>query len=457
MRSVMKIAGLTGVLALGIVGTAKPYAHTNFNWAYDSHLWKGIPPRVTKEVVDGTKKTIVTSDKYKTSYGVAFEYGFDPIGIDKDGVETHHLRIFSDASDARLEGTEAALGAFVGNNDANTNAYLTSMLLGGTLDGSLDGKRGYVKLDGKRKETDINLWFTGLLPFESLPGRWDFGVYIPFKTIKTEDISWEFIPHPDGLADFNIKAALADRLPYAMDTFAKGLNVDKFHAAGLGDVTTVLTWSDQYDQANEGLSKVGLFARAGIMFPTSQRCDKNNALAIPLGNDGAWGVPLSTGMDLMFENKLRLTAMADILFLFNEEAERRLRQSTYQTGMLLSETTVALRQPGNQLRISVLGERIQIADILSLGVGYQGSWHSEDKYSVDDPTWTDSDSGPINTTEQFQDSNYHNIIGHVGFNWEDADGTLHGPRLDLFYKYPLKMGKRVAAYKTLGANLTWSF
>jgi hypothetical protein len=457
MKTESRLAKLTMLAMLSIVWSAKPYANTNFNYCYDHSLWKGVNPNVSREIptaknaaegkLDKKAVRVETGRKFKTSFGVTAEYGFDARGLDNsnDGTEVDSLRIFG--------ASENAIAMLDGTTDSSVQNFIEGLLapLGLTV---TDG-RGMAALSGKRKETDFNLWFSGVVPAKTIPGRLDFEAYLPIKFVETEDISWDIVADTKNLVTGNLKAGLVDKMTDV--TNKVGLKSDSYFQHGVGDLTLMLSWSDVYEQSEDGLSNVHLYARAGLMIPTSERRNQDNLLSIPLGNDRAWGLPLVGGMDLYFENKLRIGASTDILLLFNEDGERRLRTKTEQTELLIPRSTMATREPGTQLRISLIGERTKIADVMDIGIAYQGSFRSEDKFSIDDPAWDDADTGIVNSSERFQESSYHNLIGHVGLNWDDADGSRFAPKIDLFYKYPLKRGKRVATYKTIGANVCFNF
>ncbi|MCK4499228.1 hypothetical protein KAU11_01920 [Candidatus Babeliales bacterium] len=441
-----------GIALVGITVPAMPYAHTNFGFAYDSYLWQPPAAQIKNEVKkvtsEGVEKVCVeTKDRYKVNYGISMEYGFDMQGLDKDGETVEPLRIFGPS--------ESAIAMFNEEPAGSALNFITGLTTPLSL--TDDDIRGRVTLDGKRKETDVNIWLSAALPWESVPGRWELGIYIPLKMVETTDVAWVNVPNPNNLPIGQLHTQLTDVLDHVTDVYGDGLRVDDLKDHGLGDITCMLSWNEEYDQLEDGLSTVGLWARAGVAIPTSNRRDVDHALSIPLGNDGAWAIPLAGGMNLYFENKLRLGAAADINVLFNETGQRRLRTSACQTELLLSQEVEATRKAGTQLRITAIAEGHKIAEVFTAGVSYQGSWRSEDEFSVDHSRWDDSLTGPINTSERYQESVYHQLIFRAGFDWSDEYGCKHGPRINAFFKYPLKRGKRTAIYKTFGAEISFNF
>ena len=113
-----------------------------------------------------------------------------------------------------------------------------------------------------------------------------------------------------------------------------GLKLDGWKRTGIGDLVVQATIMRDFEQRKPFLNNVRVQGRLGIDFPTGKRADEDRLLAIPFGNDGAWGVQFAGGIDLTFCYTLRAGIDAEFLYLFGNTRCRRLRSAEHQTDLL---------------------------------------------------------------------------------------------------------------------------
>lgn len=439
---------LVGLIALMGAAEVAAYGHNNMSFAYDSYLWRPMKLDEAPQMhsADGNV-SIKAEKKRRVHYGANLEYGYDMKGIDKDGEEVDGYKLFGP--------TESSLGMFVGNINAAAVAFVAGMTNPPLLPDN--GTLGHVEFDGRRRHSECNVWFSAELPWESMPGTMEFGVYLPIKMVSG-DVTYSAVAAPANapIVTGVVQSQLVNDLGNQANKHGE-LGIGDFNNDGLGDPVLMLSWSDEYDQLEGGLATVGVFGQVGLSIPYADPRNQDQIFSIPLGNDGSWGLPVSFGMKTMFDNKICLRTAVDVLLLFSEESERRLKVSSGQGEWLLSEKVLAYRKPGTHLRISAGGEIGGMSDVLTLGLMYQGSWRGEDTFSVEDSKYTDSIGGAVNTAARFQESVYHQLMFSGEFDWRELSGMKHAPIIEVFYKYPFVAGKLVNTYKTWGLQLAFSF
>ena len=284
------------------------FAHTNFSRPYDINFrmaqWKGKDFRL----------------------GVNAEYGTTSSGRDWDENKVGTLRIYNDS--------ESALTMLMGAQRGSDIYNLANALLPAFAPATDDGVRGHFKLDGKYEELALTVHGKYNLPIEAIPGNFDISFYIPFRSMDVKNVKWNDQTKSVLNADLNVHRLLTDDI----DTVVKDLgdlDLKSWSKTGLSDLAFMLGWYMDFKQMKEHLKNVRVNVRLGLTVPSGEKKKEDKVLSMPLGNDGAWGIPVSLGLDLDFVSNIKAGLDLELLFLGDQTRTRRLKTDENQTDFLL--------------------------------------------------------------------------------------------------------------------------
>lgn len=314
-----------------------------------------------------------------------------------------------------------------------------------------DQFRGRFLVQGKYTESDITFFARCKLPLSIVRGEWDLSVYLPVIRAELSDVEWNDQTASLLPVDQRVKALLTSQID-SVGRDLGNLDLRSWRQLGCGDLVAMLGWSDRFKQHRELLKATTLHARCGLMIPTGARRNPDRVLSIPLGNDGAWGLPLELGLDLNFVYNIVVGGQVDFLGLFNVTQDYRLKTDVSQTDFLIRDKALVKKVNGAVWRFMLHAGAEKILYGLSADVQYQFSKHDEDRlYPLDDTF----NSGTVNSIGSIQNWTTHTITTRLGYDFATEKSKI-GPRLSLFYKLPLA-GRRAVAPHTFGGQLSIAF
>jgi len=223
--------------------------------------------------------------------------------------------------------------------------------------------------------------------------------------------------------------------------------------SGIGDLVVMLEWLRSFKQNKEALKNVDLFLKIGLSCPTGKERDIDKVFSMPLGNDGAWGMPIGFGLGLDFSNKIRAGGDVEFFILFDETKERRLKTSSDQTEFLLLNKGRATLDSGLTWKFNIFLQAYRFYKGLSLKLDYEYIKHDDDTLYEKTDTF---DRTIINTANSLKEWNTHNLIFQANLDFFMWKSVLTRPQLSLFYKYPIA-GKNIINMGTFGGQLGFNF
>jgi hypothetical protein len=198
-----------------------------------------------------------------------------------------------------------------------------------------------------------------------------------------------------------------------------------------------------------------LIAKVGASIPTSKEKNEDRAFSMPLGNDGAWGLPVGFGLELDFVHNIKAGLDADFLVLFDKKRTRRLKSDFEQTEILLLNKGVATKEHGLMWQFHLFVQAYHIYKGLSAKFAYQFVKHDDDRLV---PSGNDFDFSIVNSANSIKEWTNHNLIFSLNYDLftkrrhcQDEYSSSVTPQFHLFYKVAVG-GKNVIDTSTIGGQ-----
>jgi len=377
--------------------------------------------------------------------GVNFEHGSTSNGRDLSENKANILRLANST-----ESSIAMLTNFPKDSDPWKILNDLPFKFSATTD---DGVRGHFKFSGDFEETDFTIWGRYRLPLPSLPGKFDFYAYVPFKDIKISNVKKEDQTVSVVTADFYVQDNITKKLDELVKTYGN-LDLGNWSCLGISDLAFILNWFDDFKQDKEYLKNVRLHAHVGLTIPTGKEKDEDKAFSMPLGNDGAWGIPIGLGIDLGFINTLKSGLELEILTLLDETRTRRLKTHEKQTDFLFLQKGRATKSFGLMWKFNLYLQSFHFYRGLSAKAAYQFIKHDDDRVTAKSDDFIYS---IINSAQSLKEWTSHNLILQLNYDFfKEAKNFAVKPQLCLFYKIPLT-GRQVINPYTFGAQISCIF
>ncbi len=385
--------------------------------------------------------------KQTMSSGFFVEGGSTTIGGDGDG---HHIDFLQ-----RYEPFQSTIGMLKTRitDKAKADALYTIL----TTPGSLSEHDGAISYQANYDQINATSWFTIKLPIDKFFGSFFWNTYLPFTYQSIRNVTFEDqTSNTPGGSSALVKTNITDDLNAYLQEFGSNIKIPNVaHAyGGLGDIISMLEWRRHFPQKREYLIDVLVHAGLGVSIPSGINNDVDYPLMLPNGNRGAWGIPLTAGIDLGFLHGFHCGIDVDFLSLFYVTNTFRLKTDPAQTSLFIPEKGIATLAQGNTWHFNLFGrwERINKTGFYA-GLKYQFMTHNEDELY---PLENQFDFNVVNSNPQLDEWSAHYFMFSAGYNsahHKDARVTCDG---SLFYKAPI-VYKRSILMHTFGAQLTIRF
>lgn len=209
-----------------------------------------------------------------------------------------------------------------------------------------------------------------------------------------------------------------------------------------------------FPQQKPLLDNVRVQGRLGINFPTGKRADEDLLLAIPFGNDGAWGIQFAGGIDLTFCYTLRAGVDAEFLYLFGNTRCRRVRTFEHQTDLLLLNKAEVFREYGLTQQFNIYLESCNFWRGFSAKLNYQLLKRNDDRVDIASDR---INSVPAQNAESLRDWTAHSLIFMGRYElWKDYPDARVLPSILGWFKWGFN-GKRAILANTIGLQLSVAF
>jgi len=341
--------------------------------------------------------------------------------------------------------TESSLGMLLG---VPKDSYLDKLAksLGVSAATATDNScRGRFKLDGNYKERSYTFFTRYKLPI-TLDGTFELGLFVPFKEMELYNVSWCDQTQSVLSADREFQELVSGNIEQFARTHAC-LNINRhgWKASGIGDIAIMLGWKKDFKQLKTYLKKVRINANVGVSIPTGKQRDEDQALSLPLGLDGAWGIPLSLGLDLDFVYHLKAGIDLSLLGTFDTTRTYRMKTDVNQTDFLILHKGQASKSQGPMWQFTLFTQAKKIFfSGLSTTISYHFVKHDENRLS---PKSYDFDNSIVNSAQSLKEWATHSFVFR---------GSYSPLGLSFFYKLPVA-GKRSILANTVGGQIAFNF
>lgn len=314
-----------------------------------------------------------------------------------------------------------------------------------------NGTIGFFKPIGDFK-VPFNFLFSSYLYFN--PNIW-LSFNLSVLKMELNKIRWQKSKRTDNEDDLTFDKSDKELI----NTVADFLNIDlrPWSRTGLGDFIIETGWYEDFPQFQKTfLINVRPQLRVGINIPTAVTQDENKILALPFGNNGSWGIQIAGGLDLDFVYRTRFGLDVQLLFLFGNIRDRRLKIDCNQTDLLFPVKIPAYRDYGLGQQFNLFLENFGLYNIcgLSFKLNYQYLKRNEDQlFFCKDKI----DPLIVNGAESLQDWTAHSFIFKLTHDWAFLNPDNQSrPAIDLWFKLGFN-GKRAILLNTLGAAFTFRY
>lgn len=280
--------------------------------------------------------------------------------------------------------------------------------------------------------------------------NFSLGIFLPFIQMELQNVCIQEIKN-----EFDFEANLSSACDL-LNLFAceSKMNFGSWKRQGVGDLVVQAIWMRDFPQAKPFLKNVKLNARFGPTIPTGLRQDEDKLLAIPFGNDGAFGFVFGLGMELSFANYLRAGLDAEFMQLFGNTRNRRIKTVIGESDLILMHKVKTYKTWGFTNLFTLYLDAVNFCHGLSVRFAYQFQQHDKDK------VFPCSDTiNPLiaNNAVSLFEWTTHSAIINVKYDFTyDRCTSIYSPALYFFYKWGFN-GTRAILLDTLTFGLSINF
>jgi hypothetical protein len=148
-----------------------------------------------------------------------------------------------------------------------------------------------------------------------------------------------------------------------------GLNINPTHTTGIGDLSILGGWTNNYEDTQE-IDYFDTTFRAGILFPTGKKKNENDAFSIALGYDGHFAVPISFDAAVGWYDWFTLGAHFGAMPFTTKKQNLRMKTDCEQSGLITLAQGMARVDPGTIWEANVYAKADHVICGLSLLLGY---------------------------------------------------------------------------------------
>lgn len=309
-----------------------------------------------------------------------------------------------------------------------------------------NGITGHFSLTGKYEEISFNLWHRSTLPLKNIPGVTYFSALLPLHQVEMKEISWNDLTSGYLAGEFEFKRDISSQIKTKTKNLGN-LDLNAWKGSGIGDIVFRLGWYRIFEQPQDAIKNVTVSGSIGLSLPTSKQKDEDKVFCVPFGNDGAWGLNASLGLDLEFNKWLDAGAQLNCLKLFDETRLRRLKTHPAQTDFLLLHKGIATLKRAPAWTFHLYGKLKYHGASLSCAYNY---------FTQDDDTMVPSSNDfmqeVISSSEMHKERSSHDLIIRAKYKMEGNKKSKILPCVNAFFKFPIA-GRRTVMARTYGVEL----
>ena len=269
------------------------------------------------------------------------------------------------------------------------------------------------------------------------------------------DVTIEDLTQSTTAADFRVKNLLTNNIQNVVTTLGNGLDLNGWKRTGAGDMNLLVEFMYNFPQQRQILKDVEIDGRVGLTLPTGLKADPDKLLALPFGYNGATGIVFGGGLNVLLGCYFKAGFDVQLLHLFGNTVEQRIKTALDQSDLLLLAKTKAYIDYGLTQRINLFLQAYQFVGGLSFLAGYQFLKKGEDHLALNSCEFSTTIA---NTAVSLDEWIVHSIELnlHYDFRVHQCEDAWIQPQASLFARIPFN-GRRAVAFTTIGIMLAADF
>lgn len=272
--------------------------------------------------------------------------------------------------------------------------------------------------------------------------------HLPVRKLQIKNITFNDLSPTDTICP-NINTPEWQRFLQFFDTILERhtLNKDPFKKTGVGDLTSWLGWTHNY-QETELLDYIDINLMAGFLAPTGKKRDENSIFALPLGYNGHWAIPIIGGLSIGVYEWLTFGGYINAIFFANKTHIMRLKTGPRQSGLIKLAKGKIITDKGSVWHAGFYAKADHFVRGLSCTFGYSFAAKNRDTLTPDQPNLFDP--AIINSDEMLKGWKMHTVHFFVEYDFTQEDSKM-GHRFGIFYNRQIG-GKRIFQTNPAGGS-----
>lgn len=275
--------------------------------------------------------------------------------------------------------------------------------------------------------------------------------YLPVYFVKLHSVKWNYSGNNTLFSGAEILELEETFQEDAKNLF--GLCTKGWKKHGLGDLTFLVEWQQDFPQLRPVLKNVQPNLRVGLSIPTGKEADENSIMPVAFGADGTASIPFGGSLTMDLANHVDFGLSAQFWYLWDNEKERRIKTFPTQTSLLYPVVANSIKQHSIIQNFNLFATAYSFNKRVALKFCYQ-YWRKGD--DVLTPMCSEFSSTVMNTAPQLFERTEHDVFFTLTYSPKAADFKRVFPQAQLFWKASVK-GSRAILASTAGAQLSLIF
>lgn len=318
------------------------------------------------------------------------------------------------------------------------------------VDANDDGKRGIFNVCADLK-VDFGCTFAAR---RALPHNILLGVYLPFYTMQLKNVYWKDQTEHKSAQDIRVHDYLTD--DFAQQVAELGcLDICSWRRTGLGDMSIVADWLQDFVASGPILRNVRINGRLGLTLPTGKKENIDKILAMPFGYNGTVAMIFGGGLNVALGSYVHAGFDVELREIFGNTTCQRIKTDIDQTELLFMQKARLYTDYGFEQQYTLYGELYDLIPHMSCKIAYQFFKRGDSYISTYGNCFSDKIA---NCSEKVQEHNWHEILATATYDFAylTREYMRAIPSLSLFAEIPFK-GKRVVVCPILGVTINVDF
>ncbi|HSW75958.1 MAG TPA: hypothetical protein VLG50_02875 [Candidatus Saccharimonadales bacterium] len=276
--------------------------------------------------------------------------------------------------------------------------------------------------------------------------------YLPICFARLCNVHWQYLGNNTLFSGEKIQQELVDSFTQDLEKYFD-LRIGGWKQSGLGDLTVLLEWQQDFPQRRQILKNVQGNIRIGLSFPTSAKTNEHVIMPVPFGADGAVSLPFGGGLNLKLSSIAEVGFSGQFWYFWSNHKLRRIKTFPTQTTLLLPTLTPTFKQFAFLQNFNLFAQFFTPNQRYSLKAFYQ-YWRKQKDILT--PVKIGFTPEVVNSALNIDEVTRHDIVLLAAYTPLRGDYQCVIPQFEIFWKSSFK-GMRAAIASTYGAQFSLIF